>query len=101
MDDPNIMMEEYIQLMADKARRDFEIDFTAIVYNDASTSNQNVCSEPTVKHPFGDVVNVHWHVGKRKRWKDCMKKSCDMPARTGVPRYNDNANESLFCDGER
>ncbi|GKB78099.1 hypothetical protein Tco_0944994, partial [Tanacetum coccineum] len=71
MDDPNITMEEYIQLMADKARgRDqtfnwetdtygevyfkdldsftsFEIDFPAIVYNDASTSNQNVSSEPT------------------------------------------------------
>ncbi|GKE79457.1 hypothetical protein Tco_1545577, partial [Tanacetum coccineum] len=50
MDDPNIMMEEYIQLMADKARGDFEIDFTAIVYNDASTSNQNVCSEPTEQY---------------------------------------------------
>ncbi|GJS72265.1 hypothetical protein Tco_0705106 [Tanacetum coccineum] len=72
MDDPNITMEEYIQLMADKTRRhrqtfncetatyvkvyyndlesftDFETDFPAIVYNDASTSNQNVSSEPTV-----------------------------------------------------
>ncbi|GJS11979.1 hypothetical protein Tco_0368775 [Tanacetum coccineum] len=72
MDDPNITMEEYIQLMADKARgrdhmfnwetatydeeycddlnsfTDFETDFPAIVYNDASTSNQNVSSEPTV-----------------------------------------------------
>ncbi|GKF31892.1 hypothetical protein Tco_0101690, partial [Tanacetum coccineum] len=62
MDDPNITMEEYIQLMADKARgrdqkfnwetatygkeycddldsfTDFETDFPAIVYNDASTS---------------------------------------------------------------
>ncbi|GJZ55005.1 hypothetical protein Tco_0610198 [Tanacetum coccineum] len=47
MDDPNITMEEYIQLMADKARGHFEIDFPAIVYNDASTSNQNVSSEPT------------------------------------------------------
>nr|GEV84935.1 ubiquitin hydrolase [Tanacetum cinerariifolium] len=71
MDDPNITMKEYIQLMADKARgRDqtfncetttyskeycddldsftnFETDFPAIVYNDASTSNQNVSSEPT------------------------------------------------------
>ncbi|GKF52697.1 hypothetical protein Tco_0159607, partial [Tanacetum coccineum] len=72
MDDPNIMMEEYIQLMADKARghdqtfnwetatygqvycddsdlfTDFETNFPAIVYNDASTSNQNVSSEPTI-----------------------------------------------------
>ncbi|GKC27267.1 hypothetical protein Tco_1034561 [Tanacetum coccineum] len=71
MDDPNITMVEYIQLMADKARgrhqtfnwetvtygkvycddldsfTDFETDFPAIVYNDASTSNQNVSSEPT------------------------------------------------------
>ncbi|GJS16123.1 hypothetical protein Tco_0410595, partial [Tanacetum coccineum] len=71
MDDPNITMEEYIQLMADKARGrdqtfnwetatygevycedhdsfiDFETDFPAIVYNDASTSNQNVSSKPT------------------------------------------------------
>ncbi|GJU01996.1 retrotransposon protein [Tanacetum coccineum] len=71
MDDLNITMEDYIQLMADKARgRDqmfnwetatygevycddsdlftnFETDFPAIVYNDASTSNQNVSSEPT------------------------------------------------------
>ncbi|GJU37874.1 hypothetical protein Tco_1186228 [Tanacetum coccineum] len=72
MDDPNITMEEYIQLMADKARgrdqtfnwetatygkvycedldsfTDFDTDFPAIVYNDILTSNQNVSSEPTV-----------------------------------------------------
>ncbi|GJZ32643.1 hypothetical protein Tco_0578079 [Tanacetum coccineum] len=71
MDDPNITMEECIQLMGDKARgrdqtfnwetatydkvyckdldsfTDFETDFPAIVYNDASTSNQNVSSRPT------------------------------------------------------
>ncbi|GKB58132.1 hypothetical protein Tco_0914318 [Tanacetum coccineum] len=64
MDDPNITIEEYIQLMADKARGcdktfnwetamygevyckdldsfiDFETNFPAIVYNDTSTSNQ-------------------------------------------------------------
>ncbi|GKA07453.1 hypothetical protein Tco_0686677 [Tanacetum coccineum] len=74
MDDPNITMEEYIQLMADKARggdktfnwenatyskeycddldsfTDFEIDFPAIVYNDALTSNQNVFSETTTAY---------------------------------------------------
>ncbi|GKD13124.1 hypothetical protein Tco_1197531 [Tanacetum coccineum] len=72
MDDPNIMMEEYIQLMADKGRgrdqtfnwetatyseeycddldsfTDFETDFPIIVYNDASTLNKNISSEPTV-----------------------------------------------------
>ncbi|GJT28754.1 DNA-directed DNA polymerase [Tanacetum coccineum] len=71
IDDPDISMEEYIQLMADKARgcgqtfnwettmygnvycddidsfTDFETDFPTIIYNDASTSNQNVSSEPT------------------------------------------------------
>ncbi|GKB58711.1 hypothetical protein Tco_0914897, partial [Tanacetum coccineum] len=71
MDDPNITMEEYIQLMADKARGrdqtfnwetatyseeycddldsfiDFETDFPAIVYSDASTSYQKFSSEPT------------------------------------------------------
>nr|GFA42678.1 hypothetical protein [Tanacetum cinerariifolium] len=71
MDDPKITMEEYIQLIPDKARGrdqtfncenatyseeycddldsfiDFETDFPAIVYNDASTSYQNVSSEPT------------------------------------------------------
>ncbi|GJV71346.1 hypothetical protein Tco_1491341 [Tanacetum coccineum] len=65
-------MEEYIQLMADKAQgrdqtftwetstygevycdnsdlfTDFETDFPAIVYNDALTSNQNVSFEPTI-----------------------------------------------------
>ncbi|GJV56910.1 hypothetical protein Tco_1457915 [Tanacetum coccineum] len=72
MDDPYITMEEYIQLMADKAQKhgdtfnwetaiygkvpcddsdlfnDFEADFPAIVYNDASTSIDNVSSEPTI-----------------------------------------------------
>ncbi|GKB25194.1 hypothetical protein Tco_0864595 [Tanacetum coccineum] len=80
MDDPNIMMEEYIQLIADKARgrdqtfnwetatygkvycddsdlfTDFETDFPAIVYNDASTSNQNVSSEPTEPSERNDNV---------------------------------------------
>ncbi|GKD94096.1 hypothetical protein Tco_1373933 [Tanacetum coccineum] len=79
MDDPNITMEEYIQLMADKAQgRDqtfnwetatydegycedldsfinFETYFPAIVYNDASTSNQNVSSEPGKR----DTIMIH------------------------------------------
>ncbi|GJU50821.1 hypothetical protein Tco_1220376 [Tanacetum coccineum] len=72
MDDPNITMEEYIKLQAEKAQRrgqtfnwetatygkiycdnldfftDFEADFLGIVYNDALTSNENVSLEPTV-----------------------------------------------------
>ncbi|GKD27175.1 hypothetical protein Tco_1233389 [Tanacetum coccineum] len=73
MDDPDITIEEYIQLMADKAQNrgqtfnwetatcgnvycddldsftDFETNFPAIIFNDASTSYQNVSSEPTDK----------------------------------------------------
>ncbi|GKB27861.1 hypothetical protein Tco_0867262 [Tanacetum coccineum] len=69
---PNITMEEYIQLIADKARgrdqtynwetatyskeycndldsfTDFETNFPTIVYNDAPTSNQIVSSEPNL-----------------------------------------------------
>ncbi|GJR08562.1 hypothetical protein Tco_0791214 [Tanacetum coccineum] len=83
MDDPNITMEEYIQLMADKARGrdqtfnwetatyncddldsfiDFETDFPAIVYNDASTSNQNVSSEPTVSIYNAIKSDIDFHI---------------------------------------
>ncbi|GJT21878.1 retrovirus-related pol polyprotein from transposon TNT 1-94 [Tanacetum coccineum] len=72
MDDPNITMEEYIKLQAVKSQRhgrmcnwetatygkvycdnldffiDFETNFPAIVYNEASTSNENDFSKPTV-----------------------------------------------------
>ncbi|GJY31492.1 hypothetical protein Tco_0414987 [Tanacetum coccineum] len=72
MDDSNITVEEYIKLQAEKGQRCgqtfnwetatygktycddldfftiFEVDFPAIVYNDALTSNENVSSEPTV-----------------------------------------------------
>ncbi|GJW84756.1 hypothetical protein Tco_0157901 [Tanacetum coccineum] len=72
MDDPNITMEEYIKLQVEKAQRrgrtfnwktatygkiycdnlvffaDFEADFSAIVHNDALTSNDNVSPEPTI-----------------------------------------------------
>ncbi|GJY47965.1 hypothetical protein Tco_0437921 [Tanacetum coccineum] len=71
MDDPNITMEEYIQLMADKAHKkgqifdwetatygkiyddidlfkDFKGDFPAIVYNDALASDPEDSSEPTL-----------------------------------------------------
>ncbi|GKD08286.1 hypothetical protein Tco_1187971 [Tanacetum coccineum] len=86
MDDPNITMEEYIQLMNDKARgRDqmfnwetamygkvycedldsfieFETDFPAIVYNDASSSNQNVSSEPTVSIYNAIKSDIDFHI---------------------------------------
>ncbi|GJR61220.1 hypothetical protein Tco_1503382 [Tanacetum coccineum] len=86
MDDPNITMEEYIQLMADKARgsehtfnwetatygevycedldsfTDFKTDFPAIVYNDASTSNQNVSSEPTVSIYNAIKSDIDFHI---------------------------------------
>ncbi|GKA46402.1 hypothetical protein Tco_0739285 [Tanacetum coccineum] len=45
MDDPNITMEEYIQVMADKSHKR---DFPTIVYNDALASDLEVSSEPTV-----------------------------------------------------
>ncbi|GJU95962.1 hypothetical protein Tco_1320718 [Tanacetum coccineum] len=86
MDDLNITMKEYIQLMADKARgRDhmfnwetatysevyckdidsftnFETDFPAIVYNDASTSSQNVSSEPTVSIYNAINSDIDFHI---------------------------------------
>ncbi|GJX28555.1 hypothetical protein Tco_0236634, partial [Tanacetum coccineum] len=61
-DDPNITMEEYIQLMDDKAQGYFEIDFPAIVYNDASTSNQNVSSEPTVSIYNAIKSDIEFHI---------------------------------------
>ncbi|GKA93913.1 hypothetical protein Tco_0815899, partial [Tanacetum coccineum] len=48
MEYPNITMEEYIKLQAEKAKRHFEANFPAIVYNDVLTSNENVSPEPTV-----------------------------------------------------
>nr|GEW07781.1 hypothetical protein [Tanacetum cinerariifolium] len=44
MDDPNITMEEYIKLQAEKDQR----QYPTIVYNDALTSNENVSSKPPV-----------------------------------------------------
>ncbi|GJZ10597.1 hypothetical protein Tco_0545356 [Tanacetum coccineum] len=83
MDNPDITMEEYIQLEAEKDRRhgqtfnwetatyskvyyedidylkDFEIEFLAIIYNDALTSDPKVSSEPT--------ISAH-HAKKRHAW---------------------------------
>ncbi|GJS04761.1 hypothetical protein Tco_0321269 [Tanacetum coccineum] len=86
IDDLNIIMEEYIKLMADNARGrdqtfnletatygevycddsdlfiDFETYFLAIVYNDASTSNQNVSSEPTVSIYNAIKSDIDFHI---------------------------------------
>ncbi|GJT56378.1 putative reverse transcriptase domain-containing protein [Tanacetum coccineum] len=78
MDDPNVTMEEYIKLEAEKACRhgptfnwetatyskvryykdidyfkDFETDFPAIVYKDSLASDHDISSEPTVS-PYRD-----------------------------------------------
>ncbi|GJU68233.1 hypothetical protein Tco_1254492 [Tanacetum coccineum] len=60
MDDPNIIMEEYIRLEEEKARRrgvhdliSVEAKFQAIVYNDAFTSEVTLSCEPTVS-PLND-----------------------------------------------
>nr|GFB04737.1 retrovirus-related Pol polyprotein from transposon TNT 1-94 [Tanacetum cinerariifolium] len=101
MDDPNITMAEYIQLEEEKARRrgqeynwetatytivynntltselevliDFEKEFPAIVYNDASISKSKISAKPTripnidFFHVFGcpDYIHNHkHHLGK-------------------------------------
>ncbi|GKD31116.1 hypothetical protein Tco_1241894, partial [Tanacetum coccineum] len=75
MENPNITMEEYIELEAEKAHKhgqtfkwetvtygkvryyedidyfkDFEIDFAAIVYKDALVSDHEISSEPTFSY---------------------------------------------------
>ncbi|GKG12590.1 hypothetical protein Tco_0346827, partial [Tanacetum coccineum] len=44
-DDPNITMEEYVELEAEKAHRH---DFPAIIYEDALASDREISSKPTV-----------------------------------------------------
>ncbi|GJW78916.1 hypothetical protein Tco_0140598 [Tanacetum coccineum] len=53
MDDPNITMKEYIRLEEEKARRSIEIEFPAIVFNDALTSEVVLSCEPMVS-PLND-----------------------------------------------
>ncbi|GJR88302.1 hypothetical protein Tco_0212313 [Tanacetum coccineum] len=45
MDDPNITMDEYIELQVEKAHRH---DFPAIIYEDALASDREISSKPTV-----------------------------------------------------
>ncbi|GJT00012.1 hypothetical protein Tco_0821181 [Tanacetum coccineum] len=59
MDDPDITMEEYIELEAEKARRlgqefNWETATFAIVYNDALTSKPEVSSD--FKNEFPAIV---------------------------------------------
>nr|GEZ98675.1 transposase, Ptta/En/Spm, transposase, Tnp1/En/Spm-like protein [Tanacetum cinerariifolium] len=80
MDDPNITIDEYVKLQAEKGQRrgwafnwetatngksycddldfftDFEADYPAIVYNNALTSNENVPSKPPVKTKLDEVI---------------------------------------------
>nr|GEY27765.1 hypothetical protein [Tanacetum cinerariifolium] len=86
MNDPNITMEEYIQLMADKAQgrdqpfnretatynkeycddldsfTDFDTNFPAIVYNDAPASTQNVSFEPTISIYNAIKSYIEFHI---------------------------------------
>ncbi|GJV10197.1 hypothetical protein Tco_1351738 [Tanacetum coccineum] len=50
MEDPNLTMEEYIDLEAEKARRH---DFPAIVFDDPLATDHKISSEPTVS-PLDD-----------------------------------------------
>ncbi|GJV45302.1 reverse transcriptase domain-containing protein [Tanacetum coccineum] len=87
MDDPNITMEEYIELEAEKARRhsqtfnwetatygkvkcyedinyfkDFETDFPAIVYKDALAPDHEISSEPTVSPHRNDGIDFDFKI---------------------------------------
>ncbi|GKB99593.1 hypothetical protein Tco_0985730 [Tanacetum coccineum] len=84
MDDPDIAMEEYIQLEAEKARmrgqefnweidtygkvrcfedinyfKDFKNEFSAIVYKYALTFEPKVSSKPT--EPSGTIESIWWN----------------------------------------
>ncbi|GJY21983.1 hypothetical protein Tco_0394549, partial [Tanacetum coccineum] len=87
MDNPNITIDEYIELEAEKARRhgqtfnwenamygkvrycedidyfkDFEIDFPAIVFNDHLATNHKILSEPAQSDSGIDAnVDTQYH----------------------------------------
>ncbi|GJU46895.1 hypothetical protein Tco_1204161 [Tanacetum coccineum] len=54
MDDPNITMEEYVQLETKRALRN---EFPAIIYNDALASKSGFSYEPTVSPQHIDEIN--------------------------------------------
>ncbi|GJW35751.1 hypothetical protein Tco_0058671 [Tanacetum coccineum] len=59
MDDPNITMEEYIELEAEKARRH---DFPAIVYKDALTPDHEFSFEPTLSAHRDDGIDFEFKI---------------------------------------
>ncbi|GJV51528.1 hypothetical protein Tco_1447269 [Tanacetum coccineum] len=60
MDDPNIIMEEYIRLEEEKARRhDFENEFPAIVYNDGQTSKSDSLTGPILNPRHIDEFHLN------------------------------------------
>ncbi|GJZ91839.1 hypothetical protein Tco_0663904, partial [Tanacetum coccineum] len=54
IDDPDITMEEYVQLEIERANE----EFSAIVYNDALASQSNFSSEPMISPQHVDEVNL-------------------------------------------
>ncbi|GJS37294.1 hypothetical protein Tco_0535676 [Tanacetum coccineum] len=87
MDDPNITMEEYPELEAEKAHRhgqtfnwetatygkvvyyediesfkDFKTAFPAIVYKDALTPDHEISSEPTVSPHHEDIIDFDFKI---------------------------------------
>ncbi|GJW56495.1 hypothetical protein Tco_0103226 [Tanacetum coccineum] len=87
MDDPNITMEEYIELEAEKARRrgqtvnwetatygkarysedidyfkDFETNFPAIVYEDALASDHEISSKPTISPLYDKGIDFDFKI---------------------------------------
>ncbi|GKA04692.1 hypothetical protein Tco_0683812 [Tanacetum coccineum] len=60
MDDPNIIMEEYIRLEEEKARRrvrSIEPEFPAIIFNDKLTSEVALSCEPTVSSLYNNEID--------------------------------------------
>ncbi|GKA88601.1 hypothetical protein Tco_0810365 [Tanacetum coccineum] len=55
MDDPDITMEEYVQLETERALRN---EFPAIVYNDALASKLDFSSKPTVSTQHVDEIGL-------------------------------------------
>ncbi|GJW04170.1 hypothetical protein Tco_1563026 [Tanacetum coccineum] len=61
IDNPDMTMEEYVQLETERAIRNgkiFEKEFPAIVYNDALASKSDFLSEPTISPQHVDEVNL-------------------------------------------
>ncbi|GJU58481.1 hypothetical protein Tco_1236247 [Tanacetum coccineum] len=63
MDNPNITLEEYIELEAKKARRrDLETCFPSIVYKDALASDHEISSEPTMSPHHDNRVDFDFKI---------------------------------------